>query len=371
MNSSDFLTNVVEGGVNVGLVKENLDGLELLYHSQEGCNMLYRCQLWGRSHVIKALKPQYRGVDFYEAALFKEFSIGFQLEHPNICKTISWKQLPDLGNCILMEYIDGITLDSFIRQGRLTEKLAVKIINEILDALEYIHNKQVIHRDIKPSNIMITHNGLNAKLIDFSLSDCDDFNILKMPAGTKRYLAPETTHNGVKMDYRADIYSLGVVIEEMAIAVGSGFLKSLSHKCVVKERSRRLFSVKDMRKYLNATPSHNLLRYSIFGITAAVIAVISVSLFTYPAEPDTVMGKPAGYGNVSYGIECRTILAEERARLALMGASEIDPSDSVNVMKRLRDALNREYPAPQQRLTKSYSMIWHSLQMDVVEMYGK
>ena len=55
----------------------------------------------------------------------------------------------------------------------------------------YIHAKQIVHRDLKPSNIMITHNGNHVKLIDFGLSDNDDFALLKQPAGTPGYISPE------------------------------------------------------------------------------------------------------------------------------------------------------------------------------------
>ena len=92
--------------------------------------------------------------------------------------------------CILLEYVDGVTLKEFMQHGKLTRPVAVKIINELCSALQYIHSKQIVHRDLKPDNILITHNGNNVKLIDFSLSDCDDYDVLKLPAGTRYYLAP-------------------------------------------------------------------------------------------------------------------------------------------------------------------------------------
>lgn len=62
----------------------------------------------------------------------------------------------------------------------------------------------------------MTHNGHNVKLIDFGLSDCDDYDALKLPAGTRYYLAPEALKPGQPLDLRADIYSLGIIIGEMA-----------------------------------------------------------------------------------------------------------------------------------------------------------
>lgn len=151
----------------------------------------------------------YEGTVFYEQALKKEFNIGYQLEHPHICRTLGWESVPSIGCCILLEYVDGVTLKEFMQHGKLTRPVAVKIINELCSALQYIHSKQIVHRDLKPDNILITHNGNNVKLIDFSLSDCDDYDVLKLPAGTRYYLAPEMLQPDVSLDLRADIYSLG------------------------------------------------------------------------------------------------------------------------------------------------------------------
>ena len=110
-------------------------------------------------------------------ALNKELEIGLQFEHTNICRTIGMEEVDELGPVIILEYIDGETLESFMSKGLLTQQKERKIFAQIKDVLQYIHNKQTIHRDLKPSNIMVTHNGLNIKLIDFSLSDNDTFNI--------------------------------------------------------------------------------------------------------------------------------------------------------------------------------------------------
>ena len=81
------------------------------------------------------------------------------------------------------------------------KKLSRKIVSQLCDVLEYIHSKQVIHKDLKPENILITHNGQNVKLIDFGLSDSDDYAPLKFHAGTQAYAAPELLSGG-KIDCR-------------------------------------------------------------------------------------------------------------------------------------------------------------------------
>lgn len=87
--------------------------------------------------------------------------------------------------------------------------------------MEYMHAKQIVHRDIKPSNIMLTHRGGDVKLIDFGLSDSETFCVLKIPAGTRGYIAPEQLQPNAVSSPSTDIYSFGKVLEYMAEAVRS------------------------------------------------------------------------------------------------------------------------------------------------------
>lgn len=189
--------------------------LELFRDSPEGFTVLYRCQRSGRFFVYKALKPCYRGIQTYEDLLHKDFEIGFSLQHPNICQYFAFVNHPDAGNCIVMEWIDGEDFGHYL-QGHpgLPYDVLDRILVEICEALSYLHRKQVIHRDLKPENIMVTFNGLHPKLIDFGLSDADSFAILKIPAGTRFYASPELLL-GDNVDSRTDIWSLGIMMQEL------------------------------------------------------------------------------------------------------------------------------------------------------------
>ena len=169
----------------------DITGPELLHRSEKGYAEIWRVQKFGQFVVLKALKPEFREDPVYEALLQKEFKIGYSLNHPSLCRTWHFRTHPLLGNCIEMEWVDGVILSDRFREGRPDDALFRKISAELCDAVGYLHSRQVIHRDIKPSNILITHNGDNLKLIDFGLADSDDSAILKMPAGTEAWLAPE------------------------------------------------------------------------------------------------------------------------------------------------------------------------------------
>ena len=183
-----------ESDFNVARADNGFTNISECYVSKSGHARMFTAVRYGKRYVLKCLKTDFRYTPVYRQALMKEFEIGLQLDHPNICRTISMEQVDGLGECIVMEYVDGESLESAVSavsDGKLTEALVMKISNQLLDAMEYMPAKHIVHRDIKPSNIMLTHRGGDVKLIDFGLSDSETFCVLKIPAGPRGYMAPE------------------------------------------------------------------------------------------------------------------------------------------------------------------------------------
>lgn len=253
-----------------GSIDSNSPELELIHTSADGFNELYRGCKNGRFFVYKALKKEFRGNPLYEELLRKDFNIGFSLSHICICQYYGMVDFPKIGNCIIMEWIDGSTLESLIRSGQIDKPLARKIICDICDALEYIHRKQIIHRDLKPENIMITNNGRNVKIIDFGLSDADSYNILKAPAGTKVYASPELLA-GAHIDSRTDIWSLGLIIKEL-----NNNYNNIASKCLRRDKDKRYRSATDVGKAIRNAHSRkalNIAAISLLILTAALLLV--------------------------------------------------------------------------------------------------
>ena len=178
--------------------------------STKGHNAIYVATRFGRKYVLKALAESYRESTPHIELLRKEFSIGVGVDHPNIVRLLDFGRMDSIGWYIQMEYIDGITLDQFLETTPPTA-IRRRIIEQLLDALSCLHERQIIHRDIKPSNILITRNGSTVKLIDFGVSDTDDYVTFKQPAGSMAYIAPEQLA-GKPIDNRADIYAVGKII---------------------------------------------------------------------------------------------------------------------------------------------------------------
>ena len=178
--------------------------------SAKGHNAIYAATRFGRKYILKALAEPYRQSTPHVELLRKEFSIGVSLDHPNIVRLLDFGRMDSIGWYIRMEYIDGITLDQFL-ETKPSATTRRHILFQLLDALSFLHERQIIHRDIKPSNILITRNGSAVKLIDFGVSDTDDYVTFKQPAGSMAYIAPEQLE-GKTIDNRADIYAVGKII---------------------------------------------------------------------------------------------------------------------------------------------------------------
>jgi tetratricopeptide (TPR) repeat protein len=146
----------------------------------------------------------------------REAQAAAKLNHPNIVTVY------DTGEqqgryYIAMEYVEGTTLKEILRRrGAISPSGILHVLMQISEALAYAHEKKVVHRDIKPANAMWTRDK-KAKLMDFGLAKVveEARNHTTVVAGTPYYMSPEQTL-GKNVDYRTDIYSLGVAIFEMA-----------------------------------------------------------------------------------------------------------------------------------------------------------
>ena len=234
--------------LNLGeLFSHEFSNIMPLYSSSNGPIEIHTATRYGKRFILKGLKEQYRDDPVYAMSLVKEFEIGIQLDHPNIRRTVGLENVPGCGKAIVLEYVDGCTLDTMLSRGKIAVSTARSIARQVGGALGYLHRKQVYHRDLKPSNILISHDGNVVKIIDFNLSDSGDFIILKNPAGSRRYMAPEQFEAGARPSAVADIYSFGVVAGDLASASGDEKLAQIAVKCSNPDSWKRPQSISSIR----------------------------------------------------------------------------------------------------------------------------
>ena len=203
-----------------GAITGSLDALSSTFsgheplptRSRQAGNVLYRARRWGRYYVLKGLAPEHRDDPSCREYLSKEYQIGVQLDHPHIVRVNSLEEDLKAGLCIVMEYVDGLNLDEWLAT-KPTAAARKRIFRQILDAIVYCHDRQIWHLDLKPSNILITKDGMTAKIIDFGLSDNSGF-AFRQTGGTRKYAAPEQLA-GETADHRSDIYALGGLLKRM------------------------------------------------------------------------------------------------------------------------------------------------------------
>lgn len=240
--------------------------------------VVVRARKNGKWFALKALKEDYRGKAHYELLLKKEYEIGIKFNHPNIVHYIDFLSLDDLGNCIQMEFIVGQTLGKFLKSSlSLSEKKRITL--QLASGLKAIHAEQVVHRDLKPKNIIITENGHNVKIIDFGFSDADSYSMLKEPAGTQGFSAPEQMLGTLSLDNRADIYSLGVILTEFGLPF---YYKPIINKCCKENRDRRYNTIGDFAQAFS-----NQRRKAMFATCAIIIVAVFVSVLLFPKPIST------------------------------------------------------------------------------------
>lgn len=135
-------------------------------------NTIYTAKRYGKRYLLKGISTEYQSITDIRLLQEKEFSFSISLSHPNIAETYSLEDVPEIGRCIVIEYVDGLTLAEWIKISP-SRAQRERVLAQLLEVLEYIHSLQLVHHDLKSSNILITRNGQNVKLIDFGLSDTD------------------------------------------------------------------------------------------------------------------------------------------------------------------------------------------------------
>lgn len=246
---------------------------------QGGMGVVYRgIQVnLNRPIAIKLLRCGDGAAYAFEDRFRREAIAMAQLTHPNIVAIYDYDRIDDDYLFFVMEFVEGTDLAEIMRTGGMTPQLALLLLPQICNALEYAHSRGIVHRDIKPANIMVTRRG-EVKVTDFGLAKkFDQINsfvtMTNMIMGTPEYAAPEQVDAHREVDHRADIYALGVMIYQMLTGqLPRGAwqppsskpgvdrrLDAIVIKAMMHDRNQRYQSVTEMRRAIEDITNKPLL----------------------------------------------------------------------------------------------------------------
>jgi serine/threonine-protein kinase len=289
-----------------------------------------------REVAVKIIPDSFAADPDRLARFTREAQVLAALNHPNIAVIYGVED-----RALIMELVEGPTLEQRIAQGAIPVDEALPIICQLIDALEYAHEKRVTHRDLKPANIKLTPEG-RVKVLDFGLAkalspdapagDPSASPTLTMRAtlagvimGTPAYMPPEQAR-GQAVDKRADIWAFGVVVYEMLTGrqlfggptvsdtLASVLkeeprldrvparLRRLVRVCLVKDPRQRLRDISGARLLLDETPEPVMAgRKTPWMIATAMLAIVAAIAFWAPWRATRPFDRPLMWLSVDLG----------------------------------------------------------------------
>ena len=265
----------------------------------------------GRTVALKTMRLDVHGVEQGEMLRrFKnEARAAGLMNHPNIVTIYDADEVDGLFY-IAMEYLEGQTLQSMMLDKRMiSADPMVEMAKQVCAGLDYAHSRKVIHRDIKPANIMITGQNM-AKIMDFGIAkSVGSMTSSGQVLGTPNYMSPEQV-KGLELDGRADLFSFGVVLYEMATGerpfagqnittiiykivhehpIPPSELEASIHPGLSATITRCLAKNRDERYQSGAELAHDLENYRSIGSEGDITSVIPVDLYSQEtlAQPQT------------------------------------------------------------------------------------
>ena len=214
-----------------------------------GSAIVYRARdrALDRDVAIKVVHPRATSPDDDPVArLAREARTVAQLHHPGIVSVYAVRRLRAGGLTLVMQFVPGATLKQSIqRGGPFSSARTEAILRDVAQALAYAHARQVVHRDVKPENIFLDAASGRALLADFGIARSAEADSLTM-IGTPFYMSPEQV-DGVPVDGRSDVYSLGLVAWEMLTGLRPWDGESLYH-VIYKQKHDELPPIEGLRR---------------------------------------------------------------------------------------------------------------------------
>ena len=311
-----------------------------------------RCVVEGKSLLKKSLHAQFLKDEKLRTCLRKEYETGKLLsaETPYV---VRYYQLIDTAEkcAILMDFVDGLTLDAFIQAQPLyfsDEARLDAFMCQLLEALKVIHHAQVVHLDIKPTNLILSSVNKDLRIIDFGLSYISAYP--HTSGLTVNFAAPEQTDGTGEVDCRTDIYAVGKILEYIQKNLGDDTKKNadslnvqkeeahrhlpkvwqiVMNKCLMPRKEDRWQNIEEILSFWDNENQleeerlqwKGLLRKTIFAVVVALLVVVGISAWCVLRKHEVTFADE--YGNL-YQVK-----SEDSLTCRLMGRG--DTCNNVNL----------------------------------------
>lgn len=304
----------------------------------------YKAQKGDKLYFLKSLKNPQIAENNLIQFLRKEYDISRELSHPNICKTIDFIKTKETGYTIVMEFISGCNLREFAKTKLTAQFNIYDIIGQILETFNYIHKCGIIHRDIKPENILITTNSDEIKIIDFGLSSSDGFIPQQYYGGTVGYSAPELIA-GDRVDVRADIYSIGIIIEELLehyADIGGRrnrkfkLYKQIAQRCSSLEIEKRFSSINEIKQSLSSSIKNR----KTIEVSLTILIIIVVCCLFY-SKKDKPITNEINTDIATIHFKCYCII--DSLILSETSKGQLTTTDSGKIYRKIEKIVKKEY----------------------------
>ena len=245
--------------------------LRLLHTSRYGNSRVFTAINNGKKVIVKALKPEYANDPACKESLRQEYDTTSILDNKYIRKALDFVKIEGMGDCIIFEYIEGKSLAEHVRVGTLSEKQVKSVLVEVCEGLYYLHRNGIVHCNLNPDNIMVTAADCRVKLIDLGIPETKQDADRELLIKEMEFIAPEII-KGEDFDLRADVYSIGKIMEFIGERNISRQFGNVATHCTQFSKEQRFDSINDVRSAI--TKGHSFVKL----IIAAAVLLVLVGL---------------------------------------------------------------------------------------------
>jgi serine/threonine protein kinase len=354
------LSNLNLTSSSLAALSQRYDILSEAGHGNMGNVYKARDRETGETVALKLIKPEIASDQAMTERFKNELLFARKITHKNVCRVYEFNRIGGIAYTS-MEFVEGESLRSVLsRFGGLPVRKGIDLALQICSGLKEAHAQGIIHRDLKPENVMIDTQG-NVKIMDFGIARSMDAGTRLTGAmiGTPAYMAPEQV-SGKPVDYRTDIYALGLVLYEMftgsetfradtAVAVALKqmqeapapphdidpnipvYIERAILKCLEKDPAKRFQSVAELEEALRST-----------RVTGAVVAATPLAAASLPSLPSR---QPAALMQSPSVLTVRPKRASPLKWIAVVAAAILMALGIVRAMRTTRQAAQIEPPA--------------------------